>query len=152
MFLCLTICFLSACGQVQPKTLPAAMNKFGDFKKKEKFGKEQFYPGLADPKMRPILTDKINLAADDFRSLAEAGNATDKDYQDKIKLGLQRFDNLDLDTEDKERVCTYFEEIMDIVGLESSGGHLNTFMLWIRSGLKVTQGRSCINLCNKNQI
>ena len=32
------------------------------------------------------------------------------------------------DTEDRERLCSYFEELMDIVGLESSGGHLNNFM------------------------
>jgi hypothetical protein len=33
-----------------------------------------------------------------------------------------------LDTEDKERVCTYFEELMDIVELDSSNGQLNEFL------------------------
>jgi hypothetical protein len=47
-----------------------------------------------------------------------------------IKTGLSRFSDvyLDLDTEDRERVCVYFEELMDIVGLESSNGQLNMFM------------------------
>jgi hypothetical protein len=51
-------------------------------------------------------------------------------YQDKIKIGLKRFGDIyiNLDTEDRERVCHYFEELMDIVGLESSDGHLNNFM------------------------
>ncbi|NOU62328.1 DUF4844 domain-containing protein, partial [Marinifilum caeruleilacunae] len=30
--------------------------------------------------------------------------------------------------EDRERICCYFEELMDIVGLESSDGQLNDFM------------------------
>ena len=50
--------------------------------------------------------------------------------QEKIKIGLSRFAEvyMELDTEDRERVCTYFEELMDIVGLESSSGQLNKFM------------------------
>jgi len=32
------------------------------------------------------------------------------------------------DTEDRERICDYLVEIMDIVGLESSDGLLNSFM------------------------
>ena len=32
------------------------------------------------------------------------------------------------DTEDRERVCHYFEELMSLVGLESSGEILNTVM------------------------
>ena len=35
---------------------------------------------------------------------------------------------MDLDTEDRERVCSYFEELMNIVKLESSEGQLNKFM------------------------
>ena len=70
------------------------------------------------------------MAADDFRKIAESGKTTDKNYQDKIKIGLERFNDvyLILDTEDRERVCHYFEELMDIVGLQSSDGLLNNFM------------------------
>jgi hypothetical protein len=43
---------------------------------------------------------------------------------------LDRFKSIyvEIDTEDRERVCAYFEELMDIVGLESSDGHLNNFL------------------------
>ena len=80
--------------------------------------------------MRSVLNDKINLAAEDFRKLADHGNASAQEYRDKIKVGLRRFEDIyiGLDTEDRERVCAYFEELMDIVGLESSGGQLNKFM------------------------
>ncbi|MEJ1240319.1 DUF4844 domain-containing protein [Chryseolinea sp. T2] len=108
------------------------MGKFDEFRRKEKFLKEEniFYPGIADPKLIPILTEKINLSADEFELIANKGAPTYKEYQDAIKKGLDRFRvlYLELDTEDRERVCGYYEELMDIVGLESSGGHLNNFM------------------------
>lgn len=108
------------------------MMKFEEFKSKEKFSKDSklYYPGIGDRTLKPILTEKINLAADDFKKLAEKDNSTDTEYQNVIKNGLERFANLylQLDTEDRERVCSYFEELMDIVGLESSDGHLNNFM------------------------
>ena len=108
------------------------MTKFEEFKNKEKFLEDDklFYPGVGDPKLKPILTEKINLSADDFKELANKETSTDKEYQDAIKKGLYRFSDiyLDLDTENRERICSYYEELMDIVGLESSGGHLNNFM------------------------
>ena len=106
--------------------------KFEAFKNKEKFIRDDkiLYPGIGNPALKPILTEKINLSADDFEKIAQKGTATDKEYQDAIKKGLDRFREmyLDLDTEDRERICGYYEELMDIVGLESSGGHLNRFM------------------------
>lgn len=132
IFIILVILFFTACNGKQIKTPNINMNQFETFKKKEKFieDKTLFYPGIADVNLRPALTEKINLAADDFKKLTESGNTTDKDYQDKIQKGLTRFSDIyiNLDTEDRERICQYFEEIMDIVGLESSGGHLNNFM------------------------
>ena len=122
----------TSCGQGQIKTPENAMTKFEEFKNKEKFlqDDELFYPGVGDPKLKPILTEKINLSAKDFKELADKGITTDKEYQDAIKKGLYRFSDiyLDLDTENRERICSYYEELMDIVGLESSGGHLNNFM------------------------
>ncbi|MEP6582885.1 MAG: DUF4844 domain-containing protein [Ginsengibacter sp.] len=108
------------------------MNKFEAFKNKEKFAEDTtiFYTGINNSEIRKESAEKINLAADDFKKIAEKSKATEKQYQDKIQIGLQRFSDVyaDLDTEDRERVCYYFEELMDIVGLESSGGHLNDFM------------------------
>jgi hypothetical protein len=106
------------------------MNKFEEFKQKEKFLEDMtiFYPGIADPALRPILTDKIDQAADDFYDVSLKENSSDTDYHDKIQIGLARFEDMYLDTEDKERVCHYFEELMQIVGLQSSGGILNKFL------------------------
>ena len=108
------------------------MSKFVEFKSKEKFAKEIRlpYPGISDPKLKAPLTEKINQVADDFKRIAEKGKAIDNEYQNVIKKGLSRFSTLyaRLDTEDRERICSYFEELMDIVGLESSDGQLNTCM------------------------
>jgi hypothetical protein len=120
------------CGEKQIKTPTNAMEKFEKFKAKEKFVEDMkiLYPGIGAEKLKPILTEKINLAAEDFEKIAKNGNATDKDYQNAIGKGLDRFKSiyLEIDTEDRERVCAYFEELMDIVGLESSDGQLNNFM------------------------
>ncbi len=128
----LTFLILNSCEQkaAEMRTPENAKEKFAEFIAKEKFNMENFYPGIADEKLRPIFTKKINDAASDFLTVAESNNPTDKKYQEKIGIGLSRFSDvyLDLDTEDRERVCGYFEELMDIVGLESSDGKLNKFM------------------------
>lgn len=112
-------------------TKPKNVNvKFVEFLGKKKFVAEDYYPGIADPKMQTVLTEKINQAAADFKNVANFEKPTDKEYQENINIGLSRFADvyLELDTEDKERVCSYFEELMDIVELESSNGQLNKFM------------------------
>lgn len=126
---------LSTSGQnaTEMKIPENANEKFAEFISKKKFVKQpypNFYPGIADEKMRPILTKKINQAANDFKTLSKLKIITDKKYQEIIGIGLSRFSDvyIDLDTEDRERVCLYFEELMDIVGLESSNGQLNKFM------------------------
>ena len=60
---------LTACGPLELRTPANAMDQFDQFKQKEKFveDKQIFYPGMADPMLRPILTEKINDAADDLR-------------------------------------------------------------------------------------
>ncbi|NQY31407.1 MAG: DUF4844 domain-containing protein [Flavobacteriaceae bacterium] len=123
---------LSACGQktTEMKTPENAKGKFVEFIANKKFLAENYYPGIADEKLRPIFSKKINQAALDFQNVAKSDKPTDKKYQKKILIGLSRFGDvyMELDTEDRERVCSYFIELMDIVGLESSDGHLNEFM------------------------
>ncbi|TRZ43980.1 DUF4844 domain-containing protein [Robertkochia solimangrovi] len=110
-----------------------ASQMFDDFIAKEKFIRESsqpFYPGIRDEKMRPTYSTKINQVAESFRSVAESAEPTEQKYLEEIRKGLLRFEELylELDTEDRERVCSYFEELMDIVELASSNGQLNNFM------------------------
>jgi len=132
LFLGVTLLLFTACGQGQIKTPINAIEKFEKFKAKEKFLEDAklHYPGIGVEKLKSIFTEMINLAAEDFEKVAKSGNATDKEYQNAIKKGLERFGTiyLEIDTENRERICVYFEELMDIVGLESSDGQLNNFM------------------------
>jgi len=111
---------------------PDSENMFEKFITKEKFIQETtvFYPGLSNKKFKTVLTKLINKSAEDFQLIAKKSNVTAEAYQNAIEIGLNRFSfiYLELDTEDRERICTYYEELMDIVGLESSGGHLNNFI------------------------
>ena len=117
---------ISACGQIvtEMKTPKNAKIKFADFIAKKKFIQEPY------PNFYPRIADKINKVAIDFRMVAESDNPTNVKYYEKIRIGLLRFTDIyiELDTEDRERICSYFEELMDIVELESSNGLLNNFM------------------------
>ena len=122
---------LSAYGQnaTEMKTPENTNEKFAEFIAKKKFYAENHSPNISDEKLRPILTEKINEVATDFKLISESKNPTDKKYQEAIGIGLLKFPEMELgyDSEDRERILLYFQEIMDIVGLESSNGQLNNF-------------------------
>lgn len=46
----------------------------------------------------------------------------------EFENGLSSFEDLAFDTEDRERVCWYYEDIMDCIGLESTNELLNNWM------------------------
>ncbi|MCB2408154.1 DUF4844 domain-containing protein [Hymenobacter lucidus] len=130
-FAILFLLFLSC--ELKPDKMPQnIMYQLEAFKKKDKFLKEAnfTYPGISTPELRTVLETKINMAADDFREAANSNAPNEELYQVKIGVALKRFEDvyLETDTEDRERICTYFEELMDIFGLKSSNGQLNEFM------------------------
>ena len=131
IFVFTPILFAEGLSAQESKDSNEMLIKFEAFKEKEKFLEDLnlFYPGLANKKMRVMLSEKINQLADDFRGVAEKKEATDDKYRDQIKRGLGRFSTIydGLDSEELERICHYVEELMDIVGLESSEGLLNKF-------------------------
>jgi len=109
-----------------------AAQELEKFKKEPKFEAEtsgQFYQGLSKSELKPKLSELLSLSASDFMMVIK-NQPTEEKFLDKIKVGLERFNPyyLDLDTEDREKICHYFEELMDCVGLESSNGLLNNWM------------------------
>jgi len=108
------------------------INQLEAFQQKEKFVEDYsvFYPGISDASMQEQLSDKVNSVASEFKNLVLNKQVKDTDFQHAIQVGLQSFEPIyiDLDTEDRERICHYMEELMDIVGLENSDGLLNQFM------------------------
>lgn len=131
IYIFLILSFIS-CEKHEIKINNIMVNQLEEFKKKEKFLPDSkiFYPGIGKEKLKPVATKNINLAADDFEELIKTGNTSEEEFQNVIKKGLNRFSDIyiELDTEDRERVCGYFEELMDIIGLESSNGQLSNFM------------------------
>lgn len=46
----------------------------------------------------------------------------------EFEIGLNFFENLVFDIEDRERVCWYYEDIMNIIGFKSMNELLNNWM------------------------
>jgi hypothetical protein len=105
---------------------------FDEFFAKEKFMEQpypNYYSGLEDDSLRSMLSSRINLAAEEFMKVAESDNPSEEKYHEAIDTGLSYFNDvyLKLDSEELDRIGIYFEEFMDIVGLQSSGGRLNNW-------------------------
>lgn len=132
LFIILSIILITACQKTHLKIDKTAIDKIEAFKKKEKFQADMkiLYPGVGNERLKPILTEKINLTASDFEKIIKSGNTNEEEFQKAIEIGLNRFSNIyvELDTENRERICGYFEELMDIVHLKNSDGKLNDFM------------------------
>lgn len=98
------------------------------FTKKNKFEKDKliFYPGLSVVEQKLNINELINLIAVDFETILQEGSKKER-FQQAIKIGLDKItlSGFNVDSEDADRVCLYIEELMDIVELEESGGHLN---------------------------
>jgi len=83
-----------------------------------------FYPGATSEQERLELQESINLLIDrliDFPTIPIKTNVIEEFAKTIESLN-------DCDSEDKERTCFYMEKIMDIFGIESSDGFLNTWL------------------------
>lgn len=87
------------------------------------------YIGIGNINLRTVLTHCINNAIIKFISITSQ-DGSNTEYLEAMSSSLDTLEDvkLMLDTEDSERVCLYFEQLMDIVGMSSSEGLLNTWM------------------------
>ena len=44
------------------------------------------YPGIGNEKLKPILTEKINLAINDFQKLSKVAIPTEENFKKQLKL------------------------------------------------------------------
>ena len=100
------------------------------FKNQDHFvGDGGLYTGVQDPKKRIDLNSKVADAAQSFIVLYQHKNNPTKDeLLQTLANGIAQIDPNTLDTEDREQVATTFESFLDIIGLKSSEGILNTWM------------------------
>lgn len=104
-----------------------ASQKLQAFKVLPKFEPDELYTGAWPAEVRPVLHSVLNQSADDFLAITASG-PTQERYRQAIAAGLGKIDPTELDTEDRGRVAEQYQNLMDIVGLQSSDGLLNKFV------------------------
>lgn len=90
----------------------------------DKFAETPDYPGISNEELRKPMNEILNILAGTFQKIAHQ-QPDEKLYQTAIKQVLDNLDTVYLDSEDQDQFCASIEALMDIVGLESSGGILN---------------------------
>lgn len=91
---------------------------------RDKFAETSDYPGVGNEELRKPMNEMLNILARTFQKIAHQ-QPDEKLYQTAIKQILGNMENIYLDSEDQDQFCRSIEALMDIVGLESSGGLLN---------------------------
>jgi hypothetical protein len=131
--LTLSLCSCSPNAKEEPQTPPPpppnpAVQKLSALLGWDKFLPDftRVYPGCPDAELRKELNAKLDDVIRRFIDAAQH-DATKEQYLDLLKRSILRFDRYELDSEECDRICDWFEQIMDCVGLESSEGALNTW-------------------------
>jgi hypothetical protein len=84
----------------------------------------QFYGGAPEESIRREAEGMLNDLLDRLLEGIEA-NPSKSYVLDEFRRTLGGFD--DYESEEQDRICLYLEDIMDILGIESSNGLLNTW-------------------------
>jgi hypothetical protein len=108
---------------------PKAISQLEDLKEltKSEVSKKGNVKAKAHAEVRPDLNRYLVISADDFLRVAVAG-PTKEAYLQCLDKGLARVAPLTNDAQDRQQVAEYFQELMEIVGLESSEGRLANFV------------------------
>jgi hypothetical protein len=104
---------------------PGALQNLRSLQTEKKFVEEHLYPGAPDEKTRLRCESWINDLLE--RLLLNIEQNPRKDFvMSEFIEALVNFG--DEDTEEREQACGYLEQIMTIVGIESSDGKLNQWL------------------------
>ena len=85
------------------------------------------YTGVSDPVLRARLNSQVDAAVEAL-AVAAGKKATSSQLVEIFKYHLLAIDRDELETEDAEHVAGVFEQMLDALSIESSGGALNTWM------------------------
>ena len=83
--------------------------------------------GKVQAEARPDINRWLVVGANDFVRVTQA-NPRQEAYLLCIETGLARLAPLTQTVEDRQQVAEFYQELMDIVGLASSGGRLAAFV------------------------
>ena len=129
--LILLFCLASLAGYAQNETAlkvpETALEQLEDFKELTK-SEVAATPGRGrqHAETRPDINRWLVVSANDFVRVTRA-SPTREAYLLCIETGLARLAPLTPDAEGRQQVAEFFQELMEIVGLESSGGRLAAF-------------------------
>ena len=79
------------------------------------------------PESRPMLNRLLVQSATEFLALTTRSPTKDA-YLRTLEMGLTRLMPLVPKVQDREQVAEYFQDLLDIVGLDSSEGRLTAFV------------------------
>ncbi len=104
---------------------PNTIQNLKNLQIEKKFVEEGLYPGTADEKTRMRCELGINALLESI--IASIKQNPQKDFViNEFMKTLANFE--EEDTEEREHVCEYLEQIMAILGIESSDGKLNNWL------------------------
>jgi|ERR1035441_4134575 hypothetical protein len=104
---------------------PEVLHRLSGLRSESKFNEENLYPGAPTEEVRLHAQQAVNSMLD--RLSVGLGQSPRKSYvlSEFLEM-LKAFEHED--TEEKEQACTYCERVMEILGIESSDGALNTWL------------------------
>jgi hypothetical protein len=104
---------------------PTAFQQLADLRAEQKFQEEGMYPGAPTAEIRERAEKAVNEMLD--RLSAGLHQTPQKSFviSEFLRM-LKAFESED--TEEREQACSYCERVMEIVGIESSDGALNTWL------------------------
>jgi hypothetical protein len=114
----------------QAMDVPAnTIHKIYKYKEKTKAAVEIGYrKGKLSAESKPVINRLLVMSADDFARATKAKQPTRDAYLRCLEDGLARVAARTQDLKDRQEVAAYFEDLLDIVGLDTSEGRLDEFV------------------------
>jgi hypothetical protein len=106
-----------------------ALTRLLVLKNADKFNEDDefIYPGAMNEEIKDEMILILNNSIDKIITILKDEPNIDN-ILEQFKTDLNIFSNLGLDTEDRERVCGYYDEIREIIGFESTNNILNDWL------------------------
>ncbi|MDO7845184.1 DUF4844 domain-containing protein [Hymenobacter sp. M29] len=77
---------------------------------------------------RPMTSRVLAQSTSDFLALASRTNPTKEAFLQSLDAGLSRINPMMKTLEDRQQVASFYQDLLDLVGIESSEGRLTTFV------------------------
>jgi hypothetical protein len=104
---------------------PEILHRLSALRSESKFNEENLYPGAPTEEIRSDAEGAVNAMLDRLVLGLPASPRKSYVLSEFLEM-LKAFEHED--TEEREQACTYCERVMNILGIASSDGTLNTWL------------------------